>query len=212
MRRQPNLFDDQQYKSFIRRVSRTDRNGNLEKYPDLDTADFDSKYPHFKRALQNHEMWHQRQPSSAYEKHVQFPKSLVCIGKAHEIIYISDKWEEHADFFSYVHSFDSHPEVYGDANSFSDFPIGKPKSTAKLINVKDVNDSAKLAAPILARVAEFSLFLNDDYDTPYVLRFDFPPLMICSPDMEGLIILSDNKGPIVVKGGQMEITQRGIVK
>lgn len=201
------VVSEREYARFVEGVDKTDRAGRLDRYPDLQPAVIDEHFPHFDTAVENHEMWHKKDVAAAYRKNVSFPPKMVCVGHAEEIVYLSDKWEKHADFYSYVHGFDSHPEVYADASRFDGT---KAKSTAKLLGVKSVGANDRLATPILARVAEFIFVARDG--NKHVLQFDFPPLMLCSPDKVGLLILSDQMGPIVVRGGQMEITARGIVK
>lgn len=205
--RHPAVVDEKQYVDFVRRAGRTNAAGRLDLNPDLPPAEIDSSYPHFGTAVENHEMWHQKDVETAYSKNVSFPSKMVCIGKAEQIVYLSSKWEDHADFYSYIHHFDTHPEVYADPRHFDGV---SPRSTSRLMGTKSVGARDKLAVPILARVAEFSYVDLDDVER--ILRFDFPPLMLCSPDKEGLIILSDAMGPLVVRGGQMEITERGIVR
>ena len=205
--RHPEIVDEKQYADFITRVGRKDGAGRLDLNPDLTPAVLDDSYPHFDTAVDNHEMWHQKRVETAYKKNVSFSPKMVCIGRAEEIVYLSAKWEEHADFFSYVHYFDTHPEVYADPRHFDGV---RPRSTAALLSVKRAGPKDRLATPILARVAEFTYVDNDG--ATQVMRFDFPPTMLCSPDKEGLIILSEGMGPLIVRGGQMEITERGIVK
>lgn len=200
-------IDERGYKRFVEEAGRTDSSGRRDSNPDLRTSQLDSRFPHFDKAVKNHEMWHQKEVDTAYTKNVPFPSNMVCIGHAEEIVYLSDKWEDHANFYTYVHTFDSHPEVYADARNFHG---AKTKSTSKLLGVRGTGANDKLATPILARVSEFTYVDHDGKS--HVMRFDFPPLMLCSPDTEGLIIASDVVGPLVVRGGQMEITERGIVK
>lgn len=201
------VVDEREYARFIKQAGRTDDTGRVDRHPDLRPARLNEQFPHFDAAVENHEMWHQKHVETAYTKDVSFPPKMVCIGHAQEIVYLSDKWERHADFYSYVHHFDSHPEVYADPRRFDGV---RPKSTAKLLGVKSVGAKDRLATPILARVAEFTYVDNEG--TSHVVRFDFPPLMLCSPDKEGLLIVSEQIGPVVVRGGQMEITEHGIVK
>lgn len=201
------VVDEREYARFVKGVAKTDHAGRLDRYPDLQPASIDERFPHFDTAVENHEMWHKKDVAAAYRKNVPFPSKMVCVGRANEIVYLSDKWEDHANFYSYVHDFDSHPEVYVDAARYEGT---QPRSTARLLGVKSVGAKDRLASPILARVAEFTF--TDHDGKLHVLRFDFPPLMLCSPDKVGLLILSDQMGPMIVRGGQMEITARGIVK
>jgi hypothetical protein len=204
----PEAIDERQYAMFVRDAERADTTGRLDRYPDLQPADLDEGFPYFDTAAENHAMWHEKDVEGAYLKDVHFPPTLRRIGYALEIVYLSDKWETHANFYSYVHHFDSQPEVYAAPQAGAG--RGRARSTAKLLGVASVDDNARLAIPILARVSEFSFRMPDG--SSRVLRFDFPPLMLCSPDKEGLIVLSEEMGPIVVRGGQMEINRRGIVK
>jgi hypothetical protein len=206
MTRRSVVVDERQYRAFVEAAQKTDVNGRLERYPDLRPAKMQN-FPHLDSAVANHEMWHQKKVEAVYQQNVPFPLKMACAGHAIEIVYLSDKWEEHADFYSYVHHFDTGPEVFVDAAMVEG---GDVVATARLLGVKSVGASDKLATPILGRVAEFTFRLHDG--NPHALVFGFPPLMVCAPDREGLVILSTDLGPIVVRGGQMEITERGIVR
>lgn len=207
MSKKTEAVDEHRYKDFVTKMKKTDGAGRVSRYPDFQPGKMDKSFPGFAAAASNHEMWHKKEAESAFVKRLAFPTKMSCAGHAMQIVYLSDKWEEHADFFSYIHHFDTAPEVYMDAGMIDG---GDTYSTASVLGVKSVGSQDKLATPILGRVAEFTFRLHSG--KPHVLVFDFPPLMVCAPDREGLVILSDQMGPIIVRGGQMEITARGIVK
>jgi hypothetical protein len=149
-------------------------------------------------------MWHQKDPTEAWTMTYDFPERLPFLGTALRIIYWSDKWEKPGEGYHYEHDFDSRPPAYGDfRKSKSSSPT--THDTSKLLNVDRVDE--QMAFPILAEVVELSL------DVPgegiRTLQFKKPPLMLCSKDKKALIILHDK--PIIVRGGRMRVTDRGIV-
>ena len=158
-------------------------------------------------AQSNYRTWHQKEPDKVYEAAVAFPTRMVQVGEAETIEYHSDKWEEDGNIYPYVHDFDSKPAVYMDP----DLVEGGSHfvSTQKLLGGGSLR--AEHAVAILATVANFSF---DPVGGGKRQRFDFAeqPLLVCTNDMKCVIILSQQLGPIVIRGGSMVVTERGIVR
>lgn len=151
-------------------------------------------------AARVYRMWHKKHAEEVIE--AEYPLDEVDVfyaGIGDSILYSSDKWEEDGDFWDYIHEFDSGPSVFlaeGD-----DAPVD-PRNLMR-------NDlDGELALPVLAFVKEL-IFVRDD-GSKRSLRFRSPPIMSCSEDKKALVILTDNIGPIYVRGGKMHITERGI--
>mgnify|MGYP003418004945 FL=1 len=148
--------------------------------------------------------WHQKERGFGIgdvEDTFNFPDTVVCLGRAEEIVYHSDKWEEDGDFFPYTHTFDSHPQVYG-------LGVGsREKTVASLLGVQRPNSSS-WAMPLLAFVDELTF---DDGKKLRRVKFKGSPVMTCSPDKKTVVILSKSK-PFFIRGGKMIVTPRGIVK
>jgi hypothetical protein len=156
-------------------------------------------------------MWHKKdEPRSERTLSVKLldEKHFVPIGKAEEILYASDKWEKDGDVHDYVHDFESHPKVFIPSSKARDGEaIGAPKSTLSLLGVKARPNP--LPAPQLATVQALSYRdANGDLVDVAVGR---GAKLLSTPDKKGLIIVTSS-GPILVRGGQMRVTARGIVK
>jgi hypothetical protein len=155
---------------------------------------------HMDKAQKLFRMWHQKHPDEVVDMTFAFPPVVSCIGHAREIMYHSDKWEDDGDFYPYQHTFDSRPLA------FLRDGAGKEKSTRTLLGVQDLNGT--WAMPLLAYV---EALIVDDGQQEHTIRFSDYPVMTCSPDRQTVVIL--NRGmPVFVRGGEMTVTERGIVK
>lgn len=156
-------------------------------------------------------MWHKKEnPKKEYGRTEKLlsEKQFVPIGKAHEILYSSDKWERDGDHHDYIHEFESHPKVYIPlSKATEDEIIGQPKTTAAVLGLRSPKKS--LVVVELAKVRSFSYF--DSEGELVEITGISGAIAASSPDKKTLLILS-KKGPILVRGGQMKITARGIVK
>lgn len=171
---------------------------------------------HLSKAEDHFRLWHQKEPRQIFEVDYDFPDYVHCVGRAEDILYASDKWEEDGNFFDYIHDFDSLPFVYACEGSF-DLPVkGQPKSVKKLLQAPSLDGEFSL--PILAQVRELVICpvaAKGPRTNPMnrrMLAFDQLPLLCCSPDLKTLIIFSEERGPIFIRGGEMVVTERGIVK
>ncbi len=147
-------------------------------------------------------MWHQKdEPRQLVEAEWDFPDFVFHAGQADTIVYSSDKWEDDGDFHDYVHDFDSRPSVYAYAGD------GNERSVARLLGVRDLSGDMPLT--VLAIVKEF-IYTPLGHPRQCV-RFADPPLLCTTNDKKTLVILSEERGAIFVRGGTMHVTERGIV-
>lgn len=146
-------------------------------------------------------MWHQKAPKEVQGTTYDFPEDISALGVAMRIVYWSDKWEADGKGYHYEHDFDSRPPVYGDMSSKSKRRV----DTARLLCVDSVHEQMEFA--VLAEVCELSV----DVKGEGIKTFSFvrPPLMLCTADKKSLVLLHDK--PIVIRGGKMRVTERGIV-
>jgi len=163
------------------------------------------------RARATWRMWHQKEnPKREYKKSERLLDEafFAPVGKAHEILYSSDKWERDGDQHDYIHEFESHPTVYiPDSYASDEEVVGTPKKTLSVLGLRV--KPPRLVVPELAKVREFSYV--DSAGELVEVRLGKGAIMGSSPDKKTLIILSKN-GPVLVRGGQMRVTARGIVK
>jgi hypothetical protein len=160
-------------------------------------------------------MWHQKEPREIVEATYDFPDEVVPVGEAQRILYSSDKWEEDGDFYTYYHDFDSHPTVYAPskstwakrANKGARGTKAKPLDVARTLKMAHVDDELQL--PLLAKTLELIVVDVDGKKQSRKFRGETP--LCCTSDLKTLVILA-NDGPIIVRGGQMVVTERGIVK
>lgn len=156
-------------------------------------------------------MWHQKDPRK------EIPVSGVklldeldfgCIGRATEIKYTSDKWEIDGDFFPYVHDHASRPGVYVPLSKTSpEEQIGRTRSTLSLLGLRKQPRTLEVAQ--LGTVDELT-FIDADGEEQ-VQAYGRQALLLSTPDRKGVLILA-GKRPIIVRGGEMRVTSRGIVK
>ncbi len=149
-------------------------------------------------ALGTYRMWHQKHPTKVFSMTFDFPELVGELGKALRIVYWSDKWEDKGGYF-YEHDFDSRPPVF---SSTDEGGVG----THRLLRTQSVHDEMQL--PVLAEVHELSV----DTKAGGVKTFAFkkPPVMCCTADKKTLVVLY-KRDPILIRGGRMHVTERGIV-
>jgi hypothetical protein len=172
-----------------------------------------------RQAEDHFRLWHQKDPRELFEIDYDFPEHVYCVGRADAILYASDKWERDGDFFDYIHDFSSLPYVYACDGAFN-LPAHGRKSVKQLLRATDLD--GEFALPILAGVRQLVVCPLDEEGPrnargnpsarKQYLDFEDPPLLCCSPDLKTLVIFSEERGPIFIRGGQMVVTERGIVK
>jgi len=152
-------------------------------------------------------MWHQKEPRELLEKEYDLPKSVFAVGKATRIYYSSDKWEEDGDFYTYYHDFDSSPTVYvSKKTTWGKDATGKALDVAKTLEMAHLHDQVRL--PMLAKTLELIVDIDDEKETRK-FRGDTP--LCCTRDLKTLVIFASD-GPIIIRGGKMVVTERGIVR
>lgn len=165
------------------------------------------------KAAKLYQMWHQKYPKGVLHQSFKWQDESAFLGHASDIVYYSDKWENDGDGFEYCHTFDSHPSIYtpvGRAEADACFQSGvQLKETTHLLRTHDLDGA--MAWPILAVVYSLE-FVHEDENGKKKKReihYPKPPKMLCTPDRKTLIIL--DKQPLLIRGGQMVVTRRGIV-
>lgn len=148
--------------------------------------------------------WHQKNPRELHEVEYDFPEEVFSIGLAETIIYASDKWEDDGDFYDYVHEHETGAEV------FTTDGTGRRASVKSLLGTRQDLKTGELSLPMLGMVKEL-IVMPHDADAKHSLKFKEKPILSCSLDRKTLIIFSESKGPIFVRGGRMVVTERGIV-
>lgn len=161
-------------------------------------------------AIEAWRMWNQKEVRSVAPAEYDFPEVVFPVGRADRILYSADKWEEDGDFFTYYHDFDSHPIVYTEKGAPMMKGVrsnGQPLDVPDVFNVETVDDQWSI--PVLAYVLE--LFWTKPDGTKAKKKFKKDTIMTCAEDLQTLCILSED-APVFIRGGSMEITERGIVR
>lgn len=160
------------------------------------------------KAKKNYTRWHQKNPKEVVEATYDFPETVVDVGRAVRIIYSSDKWEKDGDNHLYEHKFDSRPSVYTEAKGgVRTNPGAIEVPTKRLLSVDSFRQ--QLALPVLATVVE--LVYHDGSKERETSFGNRQPLLCAALDMRTLVIF-DIPRPFFIKGGEMTVTERGIVK
>lgn len=161
------------------------------------------------------EMWHKKSPNrvGALKLGCDEKDIMVCVGKAHNIVYRSGKWESGRKTNDYVHHFDSKPSVYMLGfvleSQGADVPSRKEKAVEQLL-AKARNADGQFAVAELATPLSFGLddgtTEGDDIDISSGAR------VYGAVDQKTVIIVDPKWKLIVIRGGQMYFDERGIVK
>jgi hypothetical protein len=161
-------------------------------------------------ARKNWTMWNDKpEPRREFTKSVKQLNEpyFVCVGKAEEILYSSDKWEKDGDHHDYVHTFETHPGVYIPESAAGDEDvIGRPKKTLSILGLS--TSRKQLAVTELAKVKDFTF--KDKNGDLVAIELGRGAILASTPDKKCIIILAKN-GPVLVRGGKMVVTARGIV-
>jgi hypothetical protein len=161
-------------------------------------------------ARKNWTMWNDKpEPRKEFAKAVKQLSDpyFVCVGKAEEILYSSDKWERDGDHHDYVHTFETRPGVYIPERAAGDEDvIGRPKKTLSILGMSA--SRKQLAVTEFAKVKDFTF--KDKNGDLVEIALGRSAIGAFTPDKKCLIILAKN-GPVLVRGGKMKVTARGIV-
>jgi hypothetical protein len=156
------------------------------------------------------EMWHRKEPRNKFvvSGGCAEDDDMVCIGRAHNIVYRSGKWEAGRKTNDYIHHFDSKPGVYmlakklpADARSAASKTVGQLLSGA--IGEGGRVEVAELAVPL-------SFGIDDGADGEDIEIHKGAKVYGCV-DQKTVIIHDPKWQLIVIKGGRMYFDERGIV-
>ena len=166
------------------------------------------------RAESVFELWHKKNPRTHETQDLtgtpqDFEPYVSCVGTAISIIYDSDKWEKDKDYYSYVHSFDSHPMVYCNSSSVPpEDKIGKERKTISFLDISSLDQSLSVAQLAFANELRFKDKEGEEIALDLGKR---KTPCFSTNDLKTLILLT-SAGPIFIHGKSMRVTKRGIVK
>jgi hypothetical protein len=194
----------------VPKVMKQPRVGGLVLDPDDDASWQPKRNNPQKNAEDVYRMWHKKEPHSKFVVRggCRGDDKMLCVGKAHNIVYRSGKWEKGRKTNDYIHHFDSKPSVYilekklpadlrGDATKTVDDLIGSSANEDGRIEV------AELAVPL-----SFGL---DDGEHGADMDIHRGAKVYGAVDQRTVIIHDPEWKLIVIKGGRMYFDERGIV-
>lgn len=151
------------------------------------------------RAAKHYALWHQKDVDKIVEYgDLVLPETLEPIGKAHRVLYDSDKWYEDGRWQLYEHFFGT-PTVYVGAE-------GGSVCTKRFLKLPSLD--VEVAWAPLAETVELDVRERGKQKLSS-LRFSERPLL-CAVDLRTIVILAN---PVIfIRGGEMVVTERGIVK
>lgn len=162
------------------------------------------------QAEKNFRMWHAKDPREYLKRSEEsLDYEFVCVGRAEELTYISDKWEKDGTKQPYIHDFDSRPKVWIPYYSQADDSevIGSPRMGYGLLGLKSPSRAAHIAQ--LGTAEELVITASDGEKYEFAGLRSTP--MFSSHDCKAVLILR-RSGPVIIRGGKMSVTARGIVK
>jgi len=155
--------------------------------------------------------WHSKDPTKLTTIKTRLPDTVYQLGRAEMIAYRSGKWHDGNKTDDWEHHFDSRPFIYHEDGE------GRSKSVSSMIrksnpsDFDDVDNPKNLPVLVdLGKCIELTFTVSGGEVHKITLGRSFPK-MCCTTDKKTLVILHKD-GPIFIKGGQMRITERGIVK
>jgi len=157
------------------------------------------------KAIKNHRMWHERDHDNVVRRSsTALDAKVFCeVGRAVNIIYESDKWYGRKEkTYLYDHDFDSHPGVFKPCKCRDG--ECRQVSREKLLGVT----GKQLPTTELGTVETFTIDVDGEHE---VFDFNKRVYLYSTPDLKALVIPHGNS-VFVVRGGQMRVTARGIVK
>jgi len=161
------------------------------------------------RAEKNFRLWHDKEPDDVFEVRTRRldEEFFSPVGWAENIVYESGKWEEGGKTFLYDHDFTSRPLVYVPDSLSDGDVIGSRIKTTSLLSIR--NKNAENAFALLGTVKE--LTMRDSGGRIVEIDVGREAYLCSTPDRKGLLVLSDDI-VLIVRGGKMSVTSRGIVK
>lgn len=166
-----------------------------------------------KKAGKHYKLWHQKQPESYKMASYTFPKKMTRLGRATNILYFSDKWEDDGKGYEYTHDFTSKPDVYASPGLVKALGIAieNPKSTDTQRALKCSPDG-DIPMSFMALALEMTVDCDgEDMTIPFGKA---SASVWCLPDRKGVLIFVGESNPqcLIIRGGRMVVTERGIVR
>ena len=163
-----------------------------------------------KNAEDVYRMWHRKEPHRAFTIRAgcDGDDGMVCVGKAHNIVYRSGKWEKGNKTNDYIHHFDSRPSVYMLEKKMPSELRGNPDKTVDDLLRSSVNEDGKVEVAELAVPLSFGL---DDGDEGADIEINRGAKVYGCVDQKTVVIHDPKWKLIVIKGGRMYFDERGIV-
>lgn len=167
------------------------------------------------KAAEMYRMWHQKHPDGFGAAEYDEPSRFQQLGHVVHGSYYSDKWEEDGRGYLYVHDFTSKPALYGD-EVMAECVIKGDRKRGKAV-FKPSADVLRcdLQEPVvLAFMCMFKTLTVMDGTTKVDvdLTAENAPAF-CLPDKKGILVFvgTDEPACLVIRGGKMVVTDRGIV-
>ena len=166
-----------------------------------------------KKAKKHYKLWHQKPPDSYKVSTYKFPKQVTRLGRAKNILYFSDKWEEDGKGFEYTHDFTSKPDVYASPGLVD--ALGIAIENPKGVNVQRAlkcSPDGDIPLGFMALALEMTLDADGE-EVTIPLKSDGASVW-CLPDRKGVLIFVGESRPecLIIRGGSMVVTERGIVR
>lgn len=162
--------------------------------------------PDSARAEEVYEMWHRR-PAEGFDikkTGVKITAPMVCIGRAHDVVYASNKWEkDKRKTNDYVHTF-GQPKVWLLESFAKD--VGGARKTVEHFLQKCCNAEGRVAGADLAKMV--SLCVGDEN---HEIKIHSGARVFGGNDQKTVVILDPVYKMIVITGGKMFFDERGIV-
>lgn len=168
--------------------------------------------PDSAKAEKVYSMWHQKEPHAiqVLDTGCDGDDLMICVGKAHNIVYRSGKWEHGKKTNDYVHHFDSKPSVYMLAHLVEPMvPRENPGKTVESLLKRARNKDGQYAVADLATPLSFGI---DDGADGTDIAIHNGSRVYGAVDQRTVIIMDPKWKLIVIKGGEMHFDERGIVK
>jgi len=168
--------------------------------------------PDSARAEEVFEMWHKKNPRnvSSIRPGCDGDDEMVCVGRAHNIVYRSGKWEKGRKTNDYIHHFDSKPKVWMLRHLVEDGMQASGSKSADDLLRRAHNADGQVAVADLANPLSFGL--DDGTDEGTEVAIHNGSRVYGAIDQKTVIICDPHWKLIVIQGGKMTFDERGIVK
>jgi len=139
--------------------------------------------------------WHAKEADKIESIKLHLPECVYAVGKGEMIAYRSGKWQDGSAKEDYEHDFTSRPTVYHQDGEGREVKVSSFLKNDVLVYLGTALELLYIGLD------------GDDYEIPLKKG----TILACTTDKKTVVILHQN-GPIFIKGGNMRVTARGIVK